>query len=147
MLAWNPQYATGSDKLDQQHQVIIDYINLLEELLTHPDPTELDLDFAVHLVDYLEAYANIHFHGEEMCMEKYRCRAHAENQREHERFRGYVGDYKQRCQQEGFQVEHLKELHVFMKTWINDHILKVDTQLRTCIPSSAWSSPSATPES
>ena len=83
MLAWNPQYATGSDKLDQQHQVIIDYINLLEELLTHPDPTELDLDFAVHLVDYLEAYANIHFHGEEMCMEKYRCRAHAENQREH----------------------------------------------------------------
>src|ERR1017187_8832912 len=74
MILWTKQFETGSAKLDQQHRLLIDNINLLEEQLHITNPGREELEFAVHLVDYLEAYANIHFKGEEKCMESYRVR-------------------------------------------------------------------------
>ena len=67
-------------------------------------------------------------------MESYRCPAHEKNQQEHERFRGFISDYKLRCEIEGFNIELLRKLHQVMREWIEDHILKVDTLLRPCIP-------------
>jgi hemerythrin len=59
MIIWTKAFEAGSAKLDQQHKVLIDNINLLEEQLQTPNPTREDAESAVHLVDYLEAYANI----------------------------------------------------------------------------------------
>jgi hemerythrin-like metal-binding protein len=147
MILWTKQFETGSAKLDQQHRLLIDNINLLEEQLQNPNPTREEAEFAVHLVDYLEAYANIHFKGEEKCMESYRCPAHAENQQEHERFRGFIRNYKRLCEIEGFKVELLKNLHEVIRSWIKEHILKIDTQLRPCIPPSMRNGSGAVPES
>jgi hemerythrin len=134
MIIWTKDFETGSEKLDQQHQLLIDNINLLEEQLHTTNPTREELAFAIQLVDYLEAYSNIHFKGEEKCMESYQCPAHAENRQEHERFRSFIRDYKRLCEIEGFKVELLRNLHGVMGTWIKDHILKIDTQLKPCIP-------------
>ena len=147
MILWTKQFETGSAKLDQQHRLLIDNINLLKEQLDHANPTREELKFAVHLVNYLEAYANIHFRGEEKCMEIYRCPAHAQNQQEHERFRGFIHNYKRLCEIEGFKVQLLRNLHGVVRTWIQEHILKVDTQLRPCIPPSLRDDPGALPES
>lgn len=133
MIIWTKEFETGSAKLDQQHQVLIDNINLLEEQLHNPEPTREEAASAVRLVDYLEAYANIHFKDEEQCMERYRCPAHAQNQQEHERLRGFVRNYKRLCEIEGFKVELLRNLHEVFRLWINEHILKIDTQLKPCI--------------
>ena len=135
MIIWTSEFETGSAKLDQQHRLLIDNINLLQELLHTTNPTREELAFVVHLVDYLEAYAIIHFKGEEQCMESYRCPAHAHNQLEHERFRGFIRDYKRRCETEGYKVELLKNLHEVIRTWITEHILKIDTQLKPCVQS------------
>lgn len=137
MIHWTEQFETGSTKLDQQHRLLIDNINLLEEQLCNTNPTRAELEFAVHLVEYLEAYANIHFKGEEKCMQSYRCPALAKNQLEHERFRAFIHDYKNRCETEGFKVELLRKLHEAMRTWIVEHILSLDTQLRPCISKAA----------
>jgi hemerythrin len=141
MILWTKQFETGSAKLDGQHRLLIDNINLLEEQLYSTNPTKEELGFAIHLVDYLEAYANIHFKGEEACMESYRCPAYGKNQQEHERFRGFICDYKRQCEVAGFNVELLRKLHQVMRAWIEDHILKVDTQLRPCIPAAMRFSP------
>ena len=141
MILWTKHFETGSAKLDGQHRVLIDNINHLEEQLHTTNPTKEELAFAVHLVDYLEAYANIHFMGEENCMQSYRCPAHEKNQQEHERFRGFIHDYKQQCEAQGFNVELLRKLHQVMREWIEDHILKVDTLLRPCIPPAMRYSP------
>jgi hemerythrin len=133
MILWNNQFETGNEKLDEQHRLLIDNINLLGEQLHSTNPTKQQLEFAIQLVDYLEAYANIHFKGEEQCMASYRCPVHAENQREHERFRGFIHDYRRLCEVEGFKVDLLRNLHQVMRAWITDHILKIDTQLRPCI--------------
>jgi len=133
MILWTKHFETGFAQLDQQHRLLIDNINLLEEQLDHSNPSKEELAFAIHLVEYLEAYANIHFNGEEKCMESYRCPAHEKNQQEHERFRGFIREYKRHCEVEGFNLGLLRKLHQAMREWIEDHILKVDTSLRTCI--------------
>ena len=133
MIIWTDEFETGSTKLDQQHRLLIDNINLLEDLMQSPTPSKEEAEFAVHLVDYLEAYANLHFKAEEKCMESFRCPVHAQNQQEHERFRGFIVDYKRVYLKEGFKVELLKSLHGVIQSWINVHILKIDTQLKPCI--------------
>jgi hemerythrin len=133
MIQWTKEFETGSATLDQQHRLLIDNINLLEELLHTTNPTKQESEFLFQLVDYLEAYANIHFTTEEKCMESYRCSVHAVNQQAHERFREYIHNYKRQCEIEGFKVEVLRNLHEIMRAWIQEHILKIDTQLRPCI--------------
>ncbi len=91
MINWTKAFETGSAKLDLQHRLLIDNINLLEEELKNPHLTRVEAAFANRLLGYLEAYANIHFDAEEKCMESYRCPVHAQNRQEHERFRGFTG--------------------------------------------------------
>ena len=133
MIKWTKKFETGSAKLDQQHRLLIDNINLLKDLLDTPSLSKQEEEFSVFLVDYLEAYANLHFTGEERCMEAYRCPVHALNQQEHQRFREYIQDYRRQRGSEGFKVEVLRNLHRFMRAWIVEHILKIDTQLKPCI--------------
>ncbi len=133
MITWTKEFETGSAKLDQQHRLLIDNINLLKELLDTPGLSVQETEFSVFLVDYLEAYADIHFKGEERCMKAYQCPVHATNQQEHQQFRGFIRDYKGICEKEGFKAELLRKLHGLMRTWIIEHILKIDTQLKPCI--------------
>ncbi len=132
MIVWSDQFETGFEKINQQHRTLIDNINLLEELLYTTNPTLGEVKSMVRLVDYLESYADIHFKGEEACMDSYQCPNHAENRKEHERFRGFIRDYKKLCELQGFKVELLKNLHQVMSKWITEHILRIDTQLKTC---------------
>lgn len=147
MITWTEQFQTGSAALDQQHRLLIDNINLLGEQLQNPDRTKEELGFAIHLVDYLEAYANLHFKTEEKCMVSHRCPVHTQNQQEHERFREFIHAYKSRCEAEGFRVELLGNLHRAIRTWIEEHILKIDTQLRPCISPSEPKGSGTAPES
>jgi hemerythrin len=146
MILWTNEFETGSTKLDLQHRLLIDNINLLEEELQNPSPVSDRGQFAARLLDYLETYANIHFRVEEQCMESHRCPAHAQNQQEHERFRDFIRNYRKLCFAEGFRVELLKDLHGVIRSWIEEHILKVDTQLRPCLPPSAREDAGAAPE-
>ena len=133
MLLWKSEFETGSPTLDKQHRLLIENINLLEELMHTTNPTKSDVMFMVHLVDYLEGYANFHFKNEEECMESHRCPVHGLNKQEHERFRGFIRDYKRLCELQGFKLELLQNLHAVMSKWIADHILKIDTQLKPCV--------------
>jgi hemerythrin len=133
MLIWTKDFETGYPQLDRQHRLLIDHINLLAEQLHTTNPTPEELEFAIHLVDYLEAYANIHFKTEEHCMEIHRCPAHAQNRQEHEHFRGFIRDYKRLCELQGFNPQLLRNLHNVMSSWIREHILKIDTQLKPCV--------------
>ncbi len=133
MITWTKDFETGSPRLDQQHRLLIDNINLLQDLLDNPVPTSQEMEFSTFLVDYLQAYADLHFSAEEQCMEAYRCPVHAFNRQEHQRFRGFIQDYKRLRKTEGFSVDRLRNLHGAMRAWILGHILKIDTQLKSCI--------------
>ena len=134
MIIWTKNFETGSEKIDLQHQMLIANINHLEEMLNTTNPTREECVFLVHLVEFLEAYADTHFKLEENCMEKYRCPVRAQNQEAHERFRGLFHQYKERCNSEGYKLELLRDLHEACRSWVQEHILQIDTQLRPCLP-------------
>jgi hemerythrin len=72
----------------------------------------------------------LHFIGEESCMARFLCPAYNENKEGHALFLNnlgfYRGQYENMCQPK----EMLERLHESMTWWINEHILKVDVQLR-----------------
>jgi hemerythrin len=133
MLIWNEQFVTGSDTIDSQHRMLIDKINQLEMMLTDTNPTREGCEFVMHLVNFMESYAGTHFKFEEQCMESYRCPAHQKNKEEHERFLVSFHHFKERYVAEGFRLEVLQSLHQATSSWIQNHILRVDVQLRPCI--------------
>jgi len=133
MLPWNERFATGFTTIDSQHRMLINNINHLEELLTTTNPTREECEFVMHLVDFLESYAETHFKVEEQCMERHRCPAHQKNKEAHEQFRAFFREFKERYRAEGFRLEMLKSLHNTASSWIQEHILQIDIQLRGCL--------------
>ncbi len=134
MLLWTEQFATGSPTIDEQHRQLIRHINQLEGLLVQTNPTSKDVAFLIQFLDFLENYVDSHFSYEEKCMESYRCPAHAKNQQAHENFKQLFRRFKSHTQKEGFRLEMLVELNQTINAWVQDHILRVDVQLRPCFP-------------
>ncbi len=133
MIPWSEQFATGSSELDHQHRMLINNINHLEGMLAVSNPTREECEFVIQLVDFLDSYANTHFELEEQCMQRHRCPAHEENKLGHEQFRAFFQTFKKRYKAEGFRREVILSLHQTASRWIEEHILRVDTQLRPCI--------------
>ena len=133
MIEWNEQFNTGSDPIDQQHQMLIHAINHLECLLTETNPSRENFDFLIGLVGYLESYTETHFQFEEDCMERHRCPVHAANREAHKTFVAFVQQLKEDVRRKGIRPEALHQLHQTMSRWIEEHILHVDAQLRQCL--------------
>jgi hemerythrin len=133
MVLWSEQFVIGSHAIDQQHRMLINNTNHLENMLADTNPTREEAEFLLHLVDFLESYAETHFRFEEGCMEQYRCPAHAQNKQAHEEFRKFFQEFKERCRAEGLHTDLLRHLHQELSTWIQAHILAVDAQLKPCL--------------
>jgi hemerythrin len=129
---WTEQFETGVSKLDLQHWMLINNINHLEEMLENTNPIHEECNFLIHLVGFLESYAEMHFKIEEQCMESCRCPAYKQNKEAHQQYRDFFCGFKRRYPAEGFRPQVLKELHEAASKWIEIHILQVDTQLRLC---------------
>ena len=127
MLEWKPDYETGVPAIDTQHKVLFDNINRLEKLL---DRADIDRAEADYLLKFLENYAEQHFRGEETCMARYRCPAHAKNKEEHAQFRTILGFAIGHYETSTEPKDVLARLHESMAWWIRNHILKVDIQLK-----------------
>lgn len=133
MIIWSDQFKTGSDTIDQQHQMLIHNINHLECLLAETNPTKETCAFLIDIVDFLEAYTEKHFQFEEACMEKHRCPVHTTNKQAHEEFMAFFKQFKAETRHKGFRPEAVRTLHQTISQWIEEHILRVDTQLKPCL--------------
>jgi hemerythrin len=130
MLTWTKEFETGSELVDEQHRVLVDKLNELERMLEGPLPPREACD---GLIAFLESHVDSHFRYEEGCMERARCPAHARNKRAHDGFLVVFGHFKQRYLREGPSVDLFKTLHSVASTWTENHILNVDSHLRTCV--------------
>lgn len=133
MLIWSEEFATGSPVIDGQHRELIERVNQLGGLICKSNPNRDDIEFIVRFLDYLEDYALTHFNYEEQCMENFRCPMHGQNKEAHACFTQMFRRYKDQFSHAGFRMELLTELHRFASSWIQGHILHVDTQLKPCV--------------
>jgi hemerythrin len=130
MLEWTSDYETGVPELDAQHKVLFDNINRLEKLLEKPEIVPAE---AASLLEFLEQYAAQHFVGEETCMARFHCPAHARNKKEHEMFLHILKIARGEFESAAKPRSVLERLHENMAWWINDHILKIDVKLKPCV--------------
>jgi hemerythrin len=97
------------------------------------NPTAEEIAFIIKFLDFLSDYVDSHFSYEEKCMERYRCPAYEKNQEAHQNFKQMFQRFKLNVHKEGFRLDMLKELNQTINVWIQDHILRVDTQLKPCL--------------
>lgn len=130
MITWSPQFESGDELVDTQHQVLIDKLNELEMLLEGPLPSKQACD---QLLGFLGDHVAGHFSYEEDCMHRARCPAHARNKHAHKAFLDIFAHFKARYEQEGPSRELLRALQVAASQWTETHILTLDVQLRPCL--------------
>ena len=133
MLRWSEQFETGHSLIDTQHKMLITYINRLGGIVRTTNPDRQEAEFILQLIGFMETYIAVHFKQEEVCMDSYKCPAHQTNQEAHRQFLIFFRQFKQRYEAEGFRPDILKELHESSRTWIQQHIMQVDMQLKPCI--------------
>jgi hemerythrin len=133
MLLWSEQFETGHSLIDTQHKMLITYINRLEGMARTTNPNRQEVEFFLQLVGFMETYIDVHFKHEEECMDSYKCPLHQENKEAHRKFLIFFRQFKRHFETEGFRPEVLLELHESCSTWIKEHIMQIDVQLKPCI--------------
>lgn len=126
---WDKRYETGIAHVDAQHRHLVDLLNELVDVATHPGQAKPE-DILL-LLDSLAAYAVVHFADEEKLMEENGCdpRHVASHKRQHTGFAEQVtlvrGEYLASHQPQ----ETLEMLVRFVTTWLSFHILGSDKDM------------------
>ena len=129
LIQWNEKYSTGVDDIDDQHKEIINQLNRFHEAIT----SGLGKDVIIDLLEFTAQYAENHFSFEEDCMNRYRCPVAKQNEAAHRRFTKRFQEIREEIAANPVDTETVLEVYHELKEWINWHILKIDTNLRTCV--------------
>lgn len=133
MLLWSEQFETGHPLIDTQHKLLISYINRLGGIAKNTNPDRQEAEFIIRFIGFMEVYIDVHFKCEEDCMDSYQCPVRGENKEAHREFLIFFRQFKLRFEAEGFRPEVLSELHESCRTWIQNHIMQIDVQLKPCL--------------
>jgi hemerythrin-like metal-binding protein len=128
LIVWNDGLVTGIDKIDEQHQILINLFNEAYTKLTANN----NADFLEQITRDLLSYALYHFETEEELMQKY---GYSEEKTgdierhilQHRSFSAKVvavhNDIKA-----GILISR-EDLLAFLNSWLINHILNTDKQL------------------
>lgn len=126
MILWDPSFSTGRADLDEQHRFLFEFANNMEEVIKDGSAA----NYMIESFSILEQYIEVHFGLESKCMHQVRCPAADINDSDHERFARKVAQYKAQIQAFGPTDALVREVHRYLETWLRQHILGIDVQLR-----------------
>ncbi|HRE07716.1 MAG TPA: bacteriohemerythrin [Opitutaceae bacterium] len=120
--------ATGNEKVDRQHQGLIDIINEIERAQLNQWPAAR----VTPLLDSLANYTVNHFRDEEQIMEATGCSAAKRNCKAHAALIAKYTAWRQDYDAKGQPTELVRDLHQFLTQWLVGHICRIDTCLKSC---------------
>jgi len=122
VIAWKEIYATGIVVLDNEHRGLIEQIDLLYEAVRDKRGDEVIVD----ILATLEKYTVDHFQHEEELMAEY----HFPGLEQHKVIHATLVAEIQKFKQKNSDVvdELAKELLSFLRSWLMEHIMKVDKE-------------------
>lgn len=129
VMTWTDAYATGIDRIDEQHRMIF---KMTGEYRVALDAGRGERTYGV-LLDFLEHYIRTHFGFEERCMEEYRCPAAAANRAAHAEFTETLAGFRRRYAGFGYSPADARELVDTLIRWFSLHIARVDVRLRESV--------------
>ena len=138
-LQWDhKKYSTGFAHIDEQHKELFDGVNGLMHFLKLSSVTQDEKNKAkvIEMLDFLADYAQTHFQDEEEVFEKYDHPMKETNKEAHklflEKYVHYQKKLETKLHEERLTRGVLIQIHIFLQSWLVNHILKVDTSLRDC---------------
>ena len=128
-MKWSDNYATGIERIDEQHKTIF---KMAEDFRGALSEGGGERTYGL-LLDFLNRYCRGHFGFEERCMEEYHCPVAERNKEAHVRFVEVLGGFRQRYAASGFLAVDARELVDAVDRWLDDHICRIDVHLRDCV--------------
>lgn len=122
-LEWSDSLSVGFRLLDADHKRLIDIINSLYEA----SKDEASTTTITSILDSLISYTKTHFIHEETLMRKTAYPQFIPHKIEHDRLIGQIEDLRKRYA--AGQIGLSQETIIYMRTWLCDHIIKVDRSL------------------
>ncbi len=128
-MRWTEEYSTGVPKVDEQHKVLFKAVNDYRKTF---EAGEMEAQFDATL-KFLAQYSRGHFTTEEHCMDEYRCPAAQKNKEAHVGLTTALGGFIERYEANGYSAEEAQTLLETLEAWLDDHIKRVDCELRKCV--------------
>ncbi len=114
---WDQSLAIGNEKIDQQHQYLINLISAIPESATDSDSDVLNEAIS---------YAGTHLADEEKLMEETGFPLLAEHKRSHKKLVHLLLSYKKQYEDGDTDLYSFKQ---FMFRWVRDHIVEEDLKI------------------
>jgi hemerythrin len=128
MLTWSDEFNTGIADIDRDHRQLADTLNRLETALNQG----LGSRHVLEIITFLDAYAQQHFAREEGCMACGLCRKAEQNKAEHAVFLRKLEQARERVEGSPVAGAYVAlQLHRDLCDWFVNHILRVDSELKT----------------
>lgn len=128
MTNWNSRFATGHAQIDSEHREFLLKLSSLRQAIDAGAGRER----IVELILTLQKYVLGHFAREEAIMHRFKCRAAEENKTAHREFITKLEGWLVLLSSSGSSITLLSDVHREAFTWIENHILNCDCQLRNC---------------
>ena len=127
---WNKQLEIGNQKIDDQHQQLIDYLNNLNDAIESGSSTSSVFEL---LFNNLVYYSKYHFSDEEKLMAEINYPGLDHQRTEHEFFINKLAEMQNR-----FMADENIELVVltFLGDWLVNHIVEEDKKIAAFIKAS-----------
>ncbi len=120
LFKWHELYSVNNEELDNHHKTLCSILNKLYENCMGPEiPNSLD-----SIVDELVSYSNYHFTAEEQHMRDIGYKDIDKQIIEHKEFTQKALQLKKVIDKN--DIEHTKELIVFLGSWILHHVMEND---------------------
>lgn len=129
--AWDESFSTGYPSVDTQHKELFYAVNDLADAI-EKEQGEIAIK---KLLIFMGYYAEWHFEREEKCMETHQCPFAEANKQAHQQFLETFQSLSQEVKEEGATNELAMRIHEILSKWLINHILKIDTNLKTCVHS------------
>ena len=120
---FNDSLKVQNKLIDQEHAVLIEYINLLQKAIENDTSARI----TAQVLEGLTEYTNTHFFVEEEMMKAYEYPDRANHLDAHDGFREKLSVLIQDHEKGGKEIN--ESVTLFLKDWLTGHILTVDKKL------------------
>jgi len=122
-IVFDDSLRVGNKLIDQEHAVLIEYINLLQRAMENDTSDTIVKQVLDGLVDYTKT----HFFVEEEMMKAYDYPGQKQHLLAHQSFRDKLDKLQQ--EYKGKDASVSSSALNFLKEWLKNHILKIDVEL------------------
>jgi hemerythrin-like metal-binding protein len=133
LITWSDRYDVGNEQLNQQHQKLIQLINVLYAARK----SHREAEFLLKVVKELHEYARYHFEQEEALLTACLYPKLAEHRAEHDEFRQWLGRIERAMTLEKSEKVITEDVMNYLKSWLNSHILISDKKFASAIQGQA----------